>query len=121
MKALITGGAGFIGSHLADRLLADHWRVAVVDNFDPFYPRQIKEANIAAHLRNPDYELIEADIRDREALRSRLTGDYDVIVHLAARAGVRPSIADPISYQDVNVGGTQNLLELAKEWGIKQF
>jgi UDP-glucuronate 4-epimerase len=121
MKALITGGAGFIGSHLADRLLADRWHVTVVDNFDPFYARAVKEANIAAHRRSPGYELVEADIRDRAALGSRLSGDYDVIVHLAARAGVRPSIADPIGYQAVNAMGTQNLLELARERGIKQF
>ena len=64
---------------------------------------------------------MEADLRDASALRRLLTGPYDAIVHLAAKAGVRPSIADPIAYRDVNVGGTQNLLELAREWGVRQF
>jgi len=121
MHALVTGGAGFIGSHLVDRLLAEGAQVTVVDNFDPYYPRAVKEENIAAHRDHPAYRLVEADIRDLAALRKELAGDYDVIVHLAARAGVRPSIEDPIGYQEVNVGGTQNLLELAREWGVKQF
>jgi UDP-glucuronate 4-epimerase len=119
--ALVTGAAGFIGSHLVDRLLADGWQVTAVDNFDPFYDRSVKELNIAVHRLLPRYTLVEADIRDRAALGSRLDGRFDVIVHLAARAGVRPSIADPVGYQEVNVGGTQNLLELAREWGVKQF
>ncbi|TDA64563.1 MAG: NAD-dependent epimerase/dehydratase family protein [Clostridia bacterium] len=119
--ALVTGGAGFIGSHLVDRLLAEGWRVTVVDNFDPFYDPAIKDANVKPHLENPDYRLVRADIRDLEALRLKLQGDYDVIVHLTAKAGVRPSIQDPITYQEVNVRGTQNLLELAREWGVKQF
>jgi len=119
--ALVTGGAGFIGSHLVDRLLAEGWRVTVVDNFDPFYEPAIKDANIKPHLENPNYRLVRADIRDLETLRLELREYYDVIVHLAAKAGVRPSIQDPISYQEVNVRGTQNLLELAKEWGVRQF
>lgn len=119
--ALVTGGAGFIGSHLVDRLLAEGWRVTVVDNFDPFYDPAIKRQNIEPHLEHPNYRLVEADIRDLEGLRAQLSGDYDVIVHLAAKAGVRPSIKDPVGYQEVNVRGTQNLLELAREWGVKQF
>lgn len=121
MRALITGGAGFIGGHLADRLLAEGWHVTAVDNFDPFYERSIKEKNVESHFGNENYELLEADIRDLDGLRGRLPGRYDVIVHLAARAGVRPSIADPIGYQTVNVMGTQNLLEFAAERGVKQF
>jgi len=120
-SVLVTGGAGFIGSHLVDKLLAENRQVTVLDNFDPFYAEQTKRENIAMHSHDGRLQLVEADLRDRSALRQRLTGKYDVIVHLAAKAGVRPSIADPVSYQDVNVGGTQNLLELAKEWGIKQF
>lgn len=116
----MTGGAGFIGSHLVDRLLAEHWRVTVLDNFDPWYDPTIKRRNLAPQSGHPRYQLIEADIRDRAALGS-LPGDFDVIVHLAAKAGVRPSIADPLGYQEVNVCGTQNLLELARERGIKQF
>lgn len=119
--ALVTGGAGFIGSHLVDKLLAEGWQVTVVDNFDPFYDPAVKRRNIAPHLDYSNYRLIKADIRDLETLHAELSGEYDVIVHLAAKAGVRPSIQDPIGYQTVNVGGTQNLLELAKEWGVKQF
>ncbi|MBE3581285.1 MAG: GDP-mannose 4,6-dehydratase [Thermoanaerobacteraceae bacterium] len=120
-SALVTGGAGFIGSHLVDRLLAEGWFVTVVDNFDPFYDPVIKRRNIAPHLEYKNYKLVEADIRDLETLRERLKNDYDVIVHLAAKAGVRPSIKDPVTYQEVNVRGTQNLLELAREWGTRQF
>jgi UDP-glucuronate 4-epimerase len=119
--ALVTGGAGFIGSHLVDRLLAEGWQVTVVDNFDPFYPREVKERNIAPHRAHANYRLIEADIRDLDSLRVQLDGDYDVVVHLAAKAGVRPSILDPMGYQDVNVKGTQHMLELAKDLGIRQF
>lgn len=119
--ALVTGGAGFIGSHLVDRLLAEGWRVTVVDNFDPFYDPALKRINIQAHLDYSSYTLVEADIRDLQYLRERLSDDFDVIVHLAAKAGVRPSLQCPLEYQDVNVRGTQNLLELAREWGVRQF
>lgn len=119
--ALVTGGAGFIGSHLVDRLLAEGWRVTVVDNFDSFYAPEVKEANVRPHLGQDAYTLVRADIRDARALSARLDSDYDVLVHLAAKAGVRPSIQDPQTYQEVNVAGTQNLLELAKCRGIKQF
>lgn len=121
MNLLVTGGAGFIGSHLVDRLLADGHTVAVVDNFDPFYEAEVKEANIAGHLEQPNYTLHRLDIRDFDGLRRELAGGYDCIVHLAAKAGVRPSIEDPIAYQEVNVRGTQNLLELAREWQTPQF
>ncbi|MCL5105321.1 MAG: GDP-mannose 4,6-dehydratase [Armatimonadetes bacterium] len=120
-RALVTGGAGFIGSHLVDSLLSDGWGVTVVDNFDPFYEREVKLRNIAPHLGHSCYELVEADIRGLDQLRSRLRGDYDIIVHLAAKAGVQPSITAPMVYEDVNVLGTCNLLELAREWGVKQF
>jgi UDP-glucuronate 4-epimerase len=120
-RALITGGAGFIGSHVVDLLLGEGWEVTVVDNFDPFYDPQIKRQNIALHLSHPNYRLVEVDIRDLEAFREYLSGEYDVIVHLAAKAGVRPSVLDPVSYYEVNVRGTLNLLELAKEWGVRQF
>jgi UDP-glucuronate 4-epimerase len=114
MRTIVTGGAGFIGSHLVDRLLADGAEVIVVDNFDPFYPRPIKEANLAAALRSPRCRLVELDIRDAagvEALVDRTRPD--VIVHLAARAGVRPSIEDPAQYVEVNVLGTVRWLEAA--------
>lgn len=120
-RALVTGGAGFIGSHVVDWLLAQGWQVTAVDAFDSFYGRVQKEANIAGQRRHPAYTLCELDIRDLPALRAQLNGPYDAVVHLAAKAGVRPSIADPATYQDVNVRGTQNLLELARELGVRQF
>jgi UDP-glucuronate 4-epimerase len=118
---LITGGAGFIGSHVVDRFLRDGWRVTALDNFDDFYDPALKRLNVAPHLEYESYSLVEADIRDTEALHSRLRGEYDVVIHLAARAGVRPSIACPLLYQDVNVSGTHNLLELCRQRQIKQF
>lgn len=120
---LVTGGAGFIGSHLVDRLLADNWWVTVLDNFDPWYDPAVKRRNLAAHSANPRFRLIEGDIRDRKILNWAIAPgeEYDAIVHLAAKAGVRPSIEDPFVYQDVNVSGTQNLLELARLRGVRQF
>ena len=120
-SVLVTGGAGFIGSHLVDHLLENGWSVTAVDNFDPFYPPEIKRRNIQNHRTWDRYRLVEADIRDIAELRASLTGEYDLIVHLAARAGVRPSIENPLEYQSVNVSGTQNLLELARLWKIPRF
>ncbi|MDX2245483.1 MAG: GDP-mannose 4,6-dehydratase [Bacteroidia bacterium] len=117
--ALVTGGAGFIGSNLVDSLLASGWEVTVLDNFDPFYNPLLKRENISRHLDHPAYTLIEGDIRDTELLDQ--LGDFDVIVHLAAKAGVRPSIQNPTEYQDVNVKGTQNMLEFARKKQIQQF
>lgn len=121
-SALITGGAGFIGSHLADRLLEEGWKVTVVDSFDPYYDPAVKRANVAPHRAHPRYRLEELDIRNLKALKQVFTSSsFDVVVHLAAKAGVRASIRKPISCQEVNVTGTHNLLELAKEHGIPQF
>lgn len=120
---LITGGAGFIGSHLVDRLLSEGgWRVTVVDDFNDFYSPSIKRDNVIAHLENPHFKLMEADIRASSALENVFTGsDYDCIVHLAARAGVRPSLKEPRLYVETNINGTMNLLELARAHGIRRF
>ena len=120
---LITGGAGFIGSHLVDHLLGESgWRVTVVDDFNDFYDPSIKRENVKIHLSNPDFQLVEADIRDREALRRAFAEtNFDCIVHLAARAGVRPSLKEPHLYLETNVNGTMNLLELARSSGTKHF
>ena len=119
-NVLVTGGAGFIGSHLVDRLLADGWRVTTLDCFDDFYDPRVKRRNVREHQDYASFTLVEADLRDGEALAARLPGDYDVVVHLAARAGVRPSIQDPLLYQDVNVRGTHTLLELCRRWRVPQ-
>jgi len=121
MKVLITGAAGFIGSHLCERLLAGGWNVVGVDNFDDFYDPGIKRENIKICLENPDFRLVEADIRDSAAMDGAVGDDIDVIVHLAAKAGVRPSIEQPLLYADVNVNGTMVLLEAAKKHKIGKF
>jgi UDP-glucuronate 4-epimerase len=120
---LITGGAGFIGSHLVDRLLSEgNWRVTVVDDFNSFYSPELKRDNIRDHLGNQDYKLVEADIRDYAALeKAFVETNFDCLVHLAARAGVRPSLKDPRLYVETNINGTMNLLELARKTGVKQF
>ena len=120
---LITGGAGFIGSHLVDHLLAEgNWDVTVLDDFNDFYAPEIKRNNVRAHERNSAYKVFEADIRDPRAL-SEIFGQtqFDVIVHLAARAGVRPSLKDPQLYTETNINGTLNLLEEARKHSVKQF
>lgn len=118
---LITGGAGFIGSHLVSRLI-DSANILCVDNFDNFYPRDIKENNIKYHLNHPNYRLYENDITDLEQLRKIFEQNKIThIVHLAANAGVRPSLLQPIKYVQTNITGTVNLLELAKEFGVKKF
>jgi UDP-glucuronate 4-epimerase len=121
MKAVVTGAAGFIGSHLTERLLNDGWTVVGVDNFDEFYDPRIKHRNIAACLSHPRFTLVEADIRDKAAMDRAIAGDIETIVHLAARAGVRPSIAEPVLYTDVNINGTVVLLEVARQRGIPKF
>jgi UDP-glucuronate 4-epimerase len=119
---LITGGAGFIGSHLVDRLLAAGNQITVVDDFNDFYDPAIKRENVRRQLANPQYQLAEVDIRDRAALEKVFAARaFDCIVHLAARAGVRPSLAQPQLYTETNINGTVNLLELARSRGIKQF
>jgi UDP-glucuronate 4-epimerase len=120
---LVTGGAGFIGSHLVDKLLAENsWQVTVVDDFNDFYSPDIKRNNIAQHQTNENFKLCSTDIRDADSLEKIFAETkFDVIVHLAARAGVRPSLSEPKLYTETNVNGTVNLLELAHQHDIKQF
>ncbi|HXO21817.1 MAG TPA: NAD-dependent epimerase/dehydratase family protein [Thermoanaerobaculia bacterium] len=119
---LVTGGAGFIGSHLTRRLLARGDRVTVLDDFNDFYDPARKRGNVAPLLPRSDYRLVEGDIRD-EALVDGLFADgrFDAVVHLAARAGVRPSLREPILYEDVNCIGTLRLLEAARRHGPDLF
>lgn len=121
---LVTGGAGFIGSHLVERLLDEgHWQVTVVDDFNDFYSPLLKRMAVA-HLvgKHPNYRLFEVDIRDKAMLgRVFDTDQFDVIVHLAARAGVRPSLSQPTLYAQTNIDGTLNLLELARDFEVPQF
>ena len=112
-RILLTGAAGFIGSHLAERLVARGGEVVGLDNFDAFYPRTVKEANLAALRRSPRFRLVEGDIRDGALVGGLLDGEA-AVVHLAARAGVRPSLDDPAAYASVNIEGTAVLLEAAR-------
>ncbi len=119
---LITGGAGFIGSHLTERLLGTGHSVTCLDNFNDYYDPAIKRDNISGILSNPNYSLVEGDILDETTLDSVFgQRNFDVVVHLAARAGVRPSLVDPLLYQQVNIEGTMRLLERAREVGLKHF
>ncbi|MGH8018031.1 MAG: SDR family NAD(P)-dependent oxidoreductase [Opitutaceae bacterium] len=124
MAILVTGAAGFIGSHVVERLLDDGEEVVGIDNLDPFYDRSLKERNLARARASPRYRFFEADIRDAAKLEqscAKAGSRLEAIIHLAARAGVRPSIADPVGYHEVNVNGTVHLLELARKHGVRQF
>jgi UDP-glucuronate 4-epimerase len=122
-RILVTGGAGFIGSHLVDYMMSDGtYDVTVVDNFNEFYDPAIKRANISAHLGRDNFELFEADIVDTRAINELCAGKrFDAIVHLAARAGVRPSLEEPILYETTNVRGTYSLLEGARRNEVPTF
>ena len=122
-RILVTGGAGFIGSHLVDHLrLDDSIHVTVVDDFNDFYDPAIKRANIAPHLAKKNCELVEADITDSRAMEDLFSrSKFDCVVHLAARAGVRPSLEDPLSYETTNVRGTFNLLEASRRNEVPRF
>ena len=118
----VTGGAGFIGSNLVEKLLNLQLKVVVIDNFCDFYNPKIKEDNIKEYLLNPNFKLYKGDIRDYDLLNKIFSENkIDVIIHLAAMAGVRPSIENPILYQEVNGIGTQNILEIAKKYNIKNL
>jgi len=123
MKVLVTGGAGFIGSHLCERLLAAGHSVWALDNLDPFYDPEIKRGNLREIARVSDrFHFVQGDITEPEPLR-RLCHEvrFDQVVHLAARAGVRPSLEQPALYQRVNVEGTVRVLEAARESGVRKL
>ena len=124
-RVLVTGGAGFIGSHVVDSLLGDsgkRYKVLVVDNFDPFYDRAVKEKNIAGHRKSDRWAFVEADVRDAARL-DRIFAEWrpELVVHLAAKAGVRPSVRNPREYVDVNVVGTMNVLDASVRYGVRKF
>lgn len=120
MRVLVTGAAGFIGAHCCLRLLGEGFDVTGLDNFDPFYDRRIKEEGLAALIGRPGFRFVEGDIRDPAVVRRELDG-VGVVVHLAARAGVRPSIEHPVEYASINVDGTVQLLESCRALGIRRF
>jgi len=124
-RVLVTGGAGFIGSHLCQRLLQEGYEVVCLDNFDAYYDPAIKRRNleeIKASEEAKGFQLVEGDIRNKEFLDDLIRrSSFDLIIHLAARAGVRPSIEQPLLYEEVNVAGTLNLLEACREFGVRDL
>ena len=119
---LITGGAGFIGSSLSKKILEEGNKVIAIDNFCDFYNPKIKENNVKELEQNSNFKLYRADIRDRQALKTIFEeNNIDIVMHLAAMAGVRPSIENPVLYQEVNCMGTQNLLEEMKVHNVKNL
>lgn len=122
MMYMITGGAGFIGSHLIERLLSENHRILCLDNFNDYYDPEIKWNNIQGVSQNSKFKLVEGDILDETLLENIFQNNrFDGIVHLAARAGVRPSVLQPKLYQEVNIRGTMNLLEMARRHHISKF
>jgi UDP-glucuronate 4-epimerase len=122
VKVLVTGGAGFIGSHVVDRRLAQGDRVVVIDDFNDFYDPALKRRNCARHTAHPEYRLVEADIRDRETVfRVFAEEGFDTVIHLAARAGVRPSLSKPVLYEEVNCVATLHLLDASVAYGKPRF
>lgn len=122
ITVLITGGAGFIGSHLAENLVAEGYRVICIDDFNDYYDPRIKWENIAGLQARPEFRLVKGDITDNETLEKIFSAwKINQVVHLAARAGVRPSLRQPALYEKVNVGGTINLLEQCVKHQVKKF
>ncbi|MDX2003529.1 MAG: GDP-mannose 4,6-dehydratase [Chitinophagales bacterium] len=119
-KILLTGCAGFIGSHLAERLLALGNQVTGIDNFDPFYSKELKTANLEVLLGHADFQFFEFNLADKSAY-SQLNGSYDVVVHLAAKAGVLPSLKDANAYIEANITATNHLLEWMKDNGLRKL
>ena len=120
LHILVTGCAGFIGSHLTERLLNSGHRVVGVDNFDPFYDRSVKERNLLNARAHPEFTFIDGDIRDTDWLDT-LDTDIDAVIHIAAKAGVRPSIEQPAEYISTNINGTHNLLSWMQTKGINNL
>lgn len=122
MKILVTGGAGFIGSSLTDRLINNNIKIFCLDNFNDFYDPAVKENNIRQHLESKNFSLIKGDILDKKLLDEVFAHtNFDMIIHLAAMAGVRPSIENPLLYEKVNIEGTLNILECMKKFKIKKM
>ena len=122
MNFLVTGNAGFIGSHLVERLLSAGHRVIGLDNFDDFYDPALKRRNLSSALQDPKFRLVEGDIREEGILEKIFRKEkIEIVAHLAARAGVRPSIQNPLLYFEVNVRGTLNLLEACKKHSVRRF
>ncbi|WP_128544381.1 NAD-dependent epimerase/dehydratase family protein [Larkinella soli] len=122
MNILLTGGAGFIGSTLAEQLLSAGHRVVCLDNLDPYYDPRLKRENLRQALAHPAFRFQEGDIRDRELLAALFSENaFDAVIHLAARAGVRPSVQDPALYYDVNVNGTLALLQAMQQAGVTKM
>jgi UDP-glucuronate 4-epimerase len=120
---LLTGAAGFIGSHLAEKLMSEGgWNLTIVDDLNDFYSPEIKRANVEQLRHVGEFRFVESDIRDSPSLRKLFDeSDFEYIVHLAARAGVRPSLSNPKLYAETNIAGTLNMLEMARDFDVKQF
>ncbi len=121
-RILLTGGAGFIGSHVAEALIRRGTKLSIVDNLDSFYASSRKRLNLQEIRKAGSYDFSEADVRDMDALRKLAKQvQPEIIIHLAARAGVRPSIEQPALYESVNVAGTLNILEIAREFKVERL
>ncbi|HBR16047.1 MAG: epimerase [Deltaproteobacteria bacterium RIFCSPLOWO2_12_FULL_43_16] len=122
MNILVTGAAGFIGSNLTDKLLEKNEKVIAIDDFNDFYVPDIKEENLKEAIKNPNFKLYRGDIRDKALINKTFKeNSIDVVCHIAARAGVRPSLQDPVLYEEVNCLGTLNLLEAVKKHPVQNF
>lgn len=122
LAILVTGGAGFIGSHLIDKLIERDDKVICLDNFDPHYDPKIKENNIQTHADDKNFTFIEASVTDQKALKTVFEeNEVAKVVHLAAKVGVRPSLKEPLTYQKINIRGTLTLLELSRKYEVENF